>query len=73
MFFTTSYKFDKRTIKILEDLKHSLGLPNTPAVLKRAITLLKVAADAREKGQAIYIRKARGEYEEIVLTENNNV
>jgi hypothetical protein len=61
-----SYRFDDRSLALIEQLKQELNLDNNSAVLRKAITLLKMAADASKTGGSIVLRTSDGE-KEIVL------
>ena len=45
---TTSFKFDDRTTEILEELKDHYGATSKAEVLRKAIGLLDIAADAEK-------------------------
>lgn len=61
-----SYRFDEPTINLIDDLKTRLRLENNSAVLRRSLTLLKVASDAADNGGSVIIRDSNGD-REIVL------
>lgn len=45
-----SYRFDQNTLDLIDDLRESLHLSNNSDVIRRALTLLKLAIDNQEKG-----------------------
>jgi len=61
-----SYRFDENTIVLIEELKASLRLENNSAVLRRAITLLNVAATTVDSGGKVIIRDDDGEREVLL-------
>lgn len=63
---TKSYRFDDHTTEVVSDLRVRLNLSNNSEVLKRAITLLKLASDNQSLGGTVLLRNA-GTDKEIVL------
>ena len=61
-----SYRFDENTINLIDELKKSLHLENNSAVIRRAITLLKLANDAKASGGTMVIRDEDGDKELIL-------
>lgn len=43
-----SYRFDDNTLELIEGIKIKLELENNSAVLRRAITLLKLASESEK-------------------------
>ena len=52
---TTSFKFDKRTTKVLEELKDHYGATSKAEVLRKAIGLLDIAADAENQNRHLVV------------------
>lgn len=61
-----SYRFDENTINLIDELKESLHLENNSAVLRRALTLLKLAADTKEVGGSLILRDGECDKELIL-------
>lgn len=61
-----SYRFDQNTLDLIDDLRESLHLSNNSDVIRRALTLLKLAIDNQEKGGAIALA-IDGQTKEIIL------
>jgi hypothetical protein len=61
-----SYRFDENTIKLVEELRASLNLENNSAVLRKALTLLKVVNTAVENGGSLVLRGKDSEKEIII-------
>ncbi len=58
-----SFRFDDKTMSLILSLKESLGLESNSMVIRRAITLLKLAADAKAEGGSVVIRTNEGDKE----------
>ena len=52
---TTSFKFDDRTTEILEELKDHYGATSKAEVLRKAIGLLDIAADAEKQQRYLVV------------------
>lgn len=61
-----SYRFDENTVALIDELRESLHLSNNSDVLRRSLTLLKLAIDNQQKGGAIVLKNEATE-REIVL------
>lgn len=61
-----SYRFDDQTIQLIKQLKSNLHLENNSAVLRRAVTLLKIAYEAKANGGRLILKDNAGE-RELVL------
>ncbi len=61
-----SYRFDDKTIGLIEELKGSLSLETNSSVLRRAIVLLKLADDTNKNGGIIICRDENGDRELIL-------
>lgn len=64
---TTSFKFDAKTNKLLEDLRQHYGASSKAEVLRKAIALLDVAADAEDHGHQIMVESKDGKERRQVL------
>ncbi len=53
-----SYRFDDHTLELIEQLRVELNLSNNSEVLRRSITLLKLAVDNQAKGGAVMLKNA---------------
>ncbi len=58
-----SYRFDEHTLDLIDALRVQLNLSNNSEVLRRSITLLKLAVDNQAKGGAVVIKNADSERE----------
>lgn len=61
-----SYRFDENTLSLIEELRTTLHLSNNSDVIRRALTLLKLAKDNQLKGGAIVLKNESSE-REIIL------
>lgn len=61
-----SYRFDEHTLQLIEELRVALHLSNNSDVLRRSLTLLKLAVDAQKNGGAISIKVGDVEREVIL-------
>jgi hypothetical protein len=61
-----SYRFDENTLNLIDELREALHLSNNSDVLRRSLTLLKLAIDNQQKGGAIILKNDASE-REIVL------
>ena len=51
-----SYRLDAKTISLISELKSSLDLDSNSAVVRKALTLLKIASTAQSNGGSFIIR-----------------
>lgn len=58
-----SYRFDEHTLDLIDALRVQLNLSNNSEVLRRSISLLKLAVDNQAKGGAVVIKNADSERE----------
>lgn len=61
-----SYRFDENTLQLIDELREALHLSNNSDVLRRSLTLLKLAVDNQQKGGTITLKNDTSE-REIVL------
>lgn len=61
-----TYRFDENTLSLIDDLRDDLHFANNSDVIRRALTLLKLAVDNQKKGGAIVLKTESSE-REIVL------
>ncbi|MGM8228714.1 hypothetical protein ACSV5M_19195 [Cellvibrio sp. ARAG 10.3] len=61
-----SYRFDEHTLDLIDELKVALHLSNNSDVLRKSLTLLKLAVDNQATGGAIVLKNAGCE-KEVVL------
>ncbi|RYE55477.1 MAG: hypothetical protein EOP48_10125 [Sphingobacteriales bacterium] len=61
-----SYRFDENTLALIDELRIALHLSNNSDVLRRSLTLLKLAIDNQTKGGSIVLKNDTSE-REIVL------
>lgn len=52
----TTFKFDAKLTAALEELKDATGAGSKAEVVRRAIALLKVVQDAKDKGERVVLR-----------------
>lgn len=52
----STFKFDEQLTATIEELKNSTSATSKAEIVRRAITLLKVVQDAKEKGEKIVLR-----------------
>ncbi|HAC32967.1 MAG TPA: hypothetical protein DCF45_00455 [Gammaproteobacteria bacterium] len=65
---TTSFKFDQKTSKVLENLRDHYGAASKAEILRKAIALLDIAAEADDKKQKLVIESEDGSTKrEIVI------
>ncbi len=57
----TTFKFDEKLTKTLDDLKTATGASSKAEIVRRAIALLKVVQEAQEDGGEVVIRTTDGE------------
>ncbi len=63
---TKTYRFDDNTLRVIDQIKIDLLLSNNSDVLRKAVTLLKIAVDNQNDGGSICL-KLNGKEREIVL------
>ncbi len=64
----STFKFDQRLTETIEELKNSTDATSKSEIVRRAIALLKVVQDAKDKGERIVLVTQDGSKErEIVL------
>lgn len=61
-----SYRFDDKTVELIDELREALHLSNNSDVLRRSLTLLKLAVDNQTAGGSIALKNDTTE-REIVL------
>ena len=61
-----NFNLDKNAVRVLENIRIQMGLKDDAEVLRRAITLLKIASDNDENGGKLYV-EVHGVKKEIVL------
>jgi hypothetical protein len=68
----TTFKFDGEFLATIEELKKATKATSKAEIVRRAVTLLKVVQDAKEKGDKIVLRsknaKGRSVEREIILS-----
>ena len=63
----TTFKFDAKTNKLLEQLREHYGASSKAEVLRKAIALLDIAAEAEEHNQQIVVESKDGTEKRQVL------
>ena len=63
---TKTYRFDESTLAIIDELKASLNISNNSEVLRRAITLLKLASDNQLSGGSICLKNSNSMREILI-------
>lgn len=58
-----TYRFDENTLSMIDELRESLHASNNSDVLRRALTLLKLAVDNQKSGGAITLKLNESERE----------
>ena len=61
-----SYRFDEHTLDLIEELRISMHMSNNSDVLRRSLTLLKLAVDAQKSGGTVAI-KVNGSEREVII------
>jgi|GEM_PF-5615800 len=61
-----SYRFDEKTVELIEELRESLHLSNNSDVLRRSLTLLKLAVDNQAAGGSIALKTQNSEKEIVI-------
>lgn len=65
---TTSFVFDNRTEKTIEELKKNFGLPSKTAVIRRALALLSIADKNRDADGNITLGEGENR-QKIIVTD----
>ena len=63
----SSFKFDAKTSKLLEDLQEHYGASSKAEVLRKAIAVLDVMAEAEDQDQQVIIESKDGAKRKQVL------
>lgn len=63
----TTFKFDAKTNKVLEELREHYGASSKAEVLRKAIALLDIAAEAEDQDQQIIVESKDGTQKRQVL------
>jgi hypothetical protein len=67
----TTFKFDGRVLATIDELKKSTNATSKAEIVRRAISLLKLYQDAKDKGEKIVLRtknaKGKDVEREIIL------
>lgn len=63
----TTFKFDAKTNKILEELREHYGASSKAEVLRKAIALLDIAAEAEDHDQQIVVESKDGANKRQIL------
>lgn len=61
-----SYRFDEHTLNLIDEMRVALHLSNNSDVLRKSLTLLKLAVDNQNTGGTIVLKNASCE-KEVVL------
>ena len=64
----TTFGFDKKTMSTLDELKEELGASSKAEVLRKAITLLKLAQQVQSKGGHVTLEDADGTKSRLLLS-----
>lgn len=57
----TTFKFDEKLTRTLDELKTATGASSKAEIVRRAIALLKVVQEATEEGGEVVIRNSHGD------------
>lgn len=63
----STFKFDPKLTETIEELKKSSGAASKAEIVRRAITLLKVVQDAKERGEDLVLVAGDSTQTKIVL------
>lgn len=63
----TTVKFDAKTSNLLNELKDRYYVGSKSAVLRKAIALLSVHAEAQNQGARMYVKTKDNQYKLIVI------
>ena len=55
-----NFRFDAKTIDLIDELKDNFDLRSNAAVIRRALALLKIAGNAQRDDAELLIRKNEG-------------
>ena len=61
-----SYRFDEHTLELIEGLREELHLSSSSDVLRRALTLLKLAVDNQSRGGSVVLKSELGDREVLL-------
>ncbi len=64
----TTFGFDKKTMATLDELKEELGASSKAEVIRKAITLLKLAQQTQSKGGHLTLEDADGNKSRLLLS-----
>lgn len=62
-----SYRFDEKTINLIDELRESMGLENNSDVLRRSLALLKIANNAQIQDEKLIVKSKSGDREIILI------
>jgi len=62
-----NFRFDPEAINELDGLQKTVKASSRAEVIRRALTLLKMATDVSDEGGRLYIEDAEGHQKEIVI------
>lgn len=63
----TTIKFNRKARQHLDELRKKYEMPTYSAVLRKAIALLSLAAQAEREGAKMYVKTKNGEYKYIIV------
>lgn len=63
----STFKFDPKLTAIIEELKESSSASSKAEIVRRAITLLKVVQDAKERGEELVLVRDDNTQTRIIL------
>jgi hypothetical protein len=63
----TTFKFDARTVAMIEQLKKEFGATTKAEVIRKALALLELARRAREQGGDIAVMDHEGRASRVLL------
>ena len=64
---TVNFKFDQKTISLIDELQDELYLPSRAAVVRRSLTLMQLVSEARFNGKDLYLKGLDNQLEKIVF------
>lgn len=64
----TTFDFDPKLTKMIDQLKGKLHASSRAEVLRRAIILLEIASLAKDDGAELVIKKKGGKEQQIILS-----
>lgn len=62
-----SYRLDDKTIGVIENIRETIHAESNSEVLRRAITLMHIAATAAEHEEKLILRDKEGGEKEILI------